>query len=81
MITFDNTSAILDAFPEAFPYVPSIPSPMLLLRALFLDPLKYDERRTAGIAQAVSRLKNKSRSFYLASATFEGRLRIDLILL
>ncbi|KAI9784503.1 MAG: hypothetical protein M1816_000823 [Peltula sp. TS41687] len=54
---------------------------MLLLRGLFLDPLNYDERRTAGIAQAVSRLKNKSRSFYLASATFEGRLRIDLILL
>ena len=34
-----------------------------------------------GLQQAVDRLKKKSRSFYLASSTFSGRLRIDLIIL
>lgn len=81
MIAFANAVAILHAFPRAFPVVQSIPSPVLLLQALFLDPFQYDERRAAGIVQAVDRLKNKSRSFHLASATFEGRLRIDLVLL
>ena len=31
--------------------------------------------------QALARLRTKSRSFYLASGVFQGRLRIDLILL
>ena len=35
----------------------------------------------AGLQQALRRLRAKSRSFYLASGVFQGRLRVDLILL
>ena len=41
----------------------------------------YDGERLAGIQEAVRRLQKKSRSFYLASSVFSGRLRTDLILL
>lgn len=37
--------------------------------------------RITGLSQALVRLRKKSRSFYLASGVFQGRLRIDLILL
>ncbi|KAI9824353.1 MAG: hypothetical protein M1826_007375 [Phylliscum demangeonii] len=81
LIAFDRALAVMDAFPHAFPVLPRWPSPRLLLQATFYDRASFDERRLAGIAQAVVRLKRKSRSFHLASSTFEGRLRIDLILL
>ena len=41
----------------------------------------YDDDRLEGMQQALARLRAKSRSFYLASGVFQGRLRIDLILL
>lgn len=81
MIAFDNALAILQAFPSLFPTVPPRPSPILLIRALLTPTRQYDIDRITGIQQALIRLRAKSRSFYLASSVFEGRLRIDLVLL
>ena len=81
LVAFDNALAILLTFPNLFPNVPSLPSPILLVQALLTDTSKYDEGRILGIQEAVSRLQKKSRSFYLASSVFSGRLRTDLILL
>lgn len=81
LIAFDNAVAILNAFPAHFRKVPSLPSPMLLVKALLLPAIAYDDDRILGLEQAVARLESKSRSFFLASSTFQGRLRIDLIIL
>lgn len=81
LVAFDNALAILWTFPALFPVVPEIPSPILLVKALLTDTSAYDQERVAGIQQAVNRLQKKSRSFYLASSVFSGRLRIDLIFL
>ncbi|KAF2090431.1 hypothetical protein K490DRAFT_35804 [Saccharata proteae CBS 121410] len=81
LIAFDNALAVLNTFPDLFPKVPSLPSPALLVKALILSTSKYDVERIDGLKQAVHRLRMKSRSFYLASGTFQGRLRIDLIIL
>ncbi|TKA60853.1 hypothetical protein B0A49_10452 [Cryomyces minteri] len=81
LIAFDNAMAILYAFPSLFPEVPALPSPVLLVRALLTPTSKYDEERIRGLTEAVDRLRRKSRSFYLASGVFQGRLRIDLIVL
>lgn len=78
---FDNAIAILDAFPDQFPNVPATPSPVLMLKALFLSTSKYNTTRLRGLQHALTVLAKKSRSFYLASGVFAGRLRIDLILL
>lgn len=81
LVAFDNAVAILDAFPAHFPRVPTLPSPSLLVRALLLPASAYDDDRILGLQQSVDRLQRKSRSFYLASSTFQRRLRIDLIIL
>lgn len=81
LIAFDNALAILQAFPKLFPTVPALPSPVLLVKALLTPTSSYDDNRVEGLSQALARLKQKSRSFYLASGVFQGRLRIDLILL
>ena len=81
LVCFDHTIAILETFPGLFPRVPELPGLALAARALSTDPKKYDESRIVGIQEAVQVLKNKSRSFYLASSVFSGRLRIDLTLL
>jgi 15-cis-phytoene synthase/lycopene beta-cyclase len=81
LVAFDNAIAILHAFPKHFKRAPNLPSPMLLVQALLLPAKAYDDDRILGIQQSVIRLKKKSRSFYLASSTFSGRLRIDLIIL
>lgn len=80
-VAFDNALAILEAFPSLFISVPVLPSPALLVQALLMSPAKFDKNRILGIQEAVTRLKKKSRSFYMASAIFSGRLRINLILL
>ena len=84
----DYALAVLDALPAVFPDGTVIVSPLqpattvaLHLKAICLPTSRYDRQRTTAIAQAVQRLERKSRSFHLASATFEGRLRIDLVLL
>lgn len=53
----------------------------MLVQALLLPARAYDEDRIQGLSQAVERLRRKSRSFYIASGAFPGRLRIDLIVL
>lgn len=78
---FDNALAIIDAFPDAFESAPECPSPVMLIKALYMTWTEDRKARVRGIQEAVERLCRKSRSFYLASSTFTGRLRIDLILL
>ena len=81
LTAFDNAFAILQTFPNLFHTIPELPSPALLVRALLVPTSAYDDDRIQGLQQALTRLKAKSRSFYLASGVFQGRLRIDLILL
>lgn len=82
LVAFDNALAILHTFPSLFPDpAPQLPSPVVLMQALFASPKRYDEARLEGLREAVHRLKRKSRSFYLASSTFQGLLRTDLLLL
>lgn len=53
-----------------------------MFRALLAQETETsDVQRIGALREAVERLGRKSRSFYLASAVFEGRLRIDLIFL
>ena len=81
LIAFDNAFAVLAAFPDIFPEIPTLPSPILLIRALLVPTSDYDDERIEGLQQALARLRAKSRSFYLASGVFQGRLRVDLVLL
>ncbi|KAI0201769.1 hypothetical protein F4808DRAFT_98037 [Astrocystis sublimbata] len=81
LVAFDRGMAVLDTFPEMFPASSEGLSPTLLVRAILTNPAKYNMKRIRGIREAVSTLQRKSRSFYLASAVFPGRVRIDLILL
>lgn len=81
LVAFDNALAILNTFPDLFPDVQSLPSPVQLVKALLVRPSRYEDERILGLQDALKRLRKKSRSFYLASGCFQGRLRIDLILL
>ncbi|KAI9709387.1 MAG: hypothetical protein M1812_007723 [Candelaria pacifica] len=81
LIAFDNALAILNTFPSLLDTVPELPSPILLVKALLIRTSVYDKERIIGLAQALARLRKKSRSFYLASGVFQGRLRLDLVLL
>jgi 15-cis-phytoene synthase/lycopene beta-cyclase len=80
-VATDHALAILTVFPDRFPSEPIVPDPLMLMSALLLSRDKYDVQRLKGIQDAVGRLRSKSRSFWLASAAFEGRLRLDLLLL
>ncbi|KAI0419551.1 hypothetical protein F5X98DRAFT_372565 [Xylaria grammica] len=81
LVAFDKNMAVLDTFPEMFPAAPEHMSFNSLTKVIIMDPANYDMNRVRGIREAVSTLRKKSRSFYLASSVFPGRLRIDLILL
>ena len=81
LVAFENAMAVVETFPSFFPELSNLPSPVLLIQGLVLDPANYNNERIQGIQEAVVRLQKKSRSFYLASSVFSGRLRIDLILL
>lgn len=81
LVAFDRGTAVVNTFPGLFPEVPATPSFSLVLEGVFTNPSKYDITRVRGLRDSVSRLKSKSRSFYLASSAFPGRLRIDLVLL
>lgn len=80
-VAFDNALAILYTFPKLFPDPDVLPSPIALVKALLTSSSDYDEARITGLQEAVLRLKKKSRSFYLASSTFQGQLRSELMLL
>ena len=79
LVAFDNALAVLHAFPSWYPSIPALPPPDLLVRALLLKTDRYDDERLEGLRLALAQLRNKSRSFYLASGVFPGRLRIDLV--
>ena len=81
LTAFENALAVLEALPDLFPAVPTLPDPRLLMGASFLSPSKYNTSRISGIREALTNLSAKSRSFYLASSIFAGRLRVDLVLL
>jgi 15-cis-phytoene synthase/lycopene beta-cyclase len=81
LVAFDHALSILTAFPTLFPQMPELPSAGMLIKALLLKSSRYDLDRISGLYEAAERLQKKSRSFFLASSTFSGRLRVDLILL
>lgn len=81
LTAFENALAVVEAFPRIYPTVPTLPHPSLLMQSSVLSPSRYDTSRINGIREALSNLSAKSRSFYLASSIFAGRLRLDLILL
>jgi 15-cis-phytoene synthase/lycopene beta-cyclase len=78
---FDKAVAVCDTFPEKFERPADALPVGELLCARFTSTSSYDMHRINGIKEAVSRLQKKSRSFYIASSVFPGRLRIDLTLL
>lgn len=82
-VAFDHAITVLDTFPELFPKrLPgTLPSPKLMIEALLTPTSSYSPERLTGLRNALKILSQKSRSFYLASGVFTGRLRIDLILL
>ena len=80
-VAFDNAITIMEAFPALFPNPARYPSPIAAVKALLLPESAFNSDRIEGFQQAVARLEKKSRSFYLASSAFSGRLRGDLILL
>ncbi|KAF1983866.1 Lycopene beta-cyclase [Aulographum hederae CBS 113979] len=81
LLAFDNAVAIVNTFPHLFPEMRGLPSPQLLVKALLQSTSSYEMDRLSGLNEASTRLQRKSRSFFLASGFFEGRLRIDLLLL
>jgi 15-cis-phytoene synthase / lycopene beta-cyclase len=81
LTAFENALAVIEAFPDIYPTAPTLPHPSLLMQSSFLSPSRYDTARINGITAALANLSAKSRSFYLASSIFAGRLRVDLILL
>ncbi|KXJ94155.1 Phytoene synthase [Microdochium bolleyi] len=82
MVAFDRGLAVLTTFPELVPgSTPNNIRPLDVVRAIVVDPARYDMERIIGLQEAVCTLRRKSRSFYLASSVFSGRLRTDLILL
>ncbi|KAF7557050.1 hypothetical protein G7046_g6133 [Stylonectria norvegica] len=78
---FDKAVAVCDAFPTKFAEPADSLPIMSLLRARVTPSSEFDMQRILGIREAVLRLSKKSRSFYIASSVFPGRLRIDLTLL
>jgi len=77
----DKAVAILQAFPDRYSKVPRFPSIVLLIRVLFSHPVSSDGERIRGLQSALHKLRQASHSFHLASSFFDGRLRIDLVLL
>ncbi|KAH6888398.1 Squalene/phytoene synthase-domain-containing protein [Thelonectria olida] len=78
-VAFDTALAVLHTFPELFPKSNGLPGFGLLLQAILLPKARYDKEKISGLVNAASILRRKSRSFYLASGTLEGRIRIDFI--
>lgn len=81
LVAFDNALAVLDTFSPFSSPVQEWPSPVTLIKALLMPASKYDGQRIVGLREAVARLQRKSRSFFLASGTFEGKIRMYLIVL
>lgn len=81
LVAFDYAVALTTAFPTLFPDIRSV-TPFRTLfaygaRALFTRRFPRDEY--CALPASIDILRRKSRSFYMASSVFEGRLRLDLI--
>lgn len=81
LVAFDNALAVLYTLTPVSQRIPELPSPLALINALLVPASMYDSARIQGLLDAIGRLRSKSRSFYLASGVFQGKLRVDLILL
>jgi 15-cis-phytoene synthase/lycopene beta-cyclase len=81
LVAFDNALAVLYTLAPDTITVNELPSPTSLVKALLKSSSRYNDELIYGLRDAAQRLKQKSRSFYVASGTFEGKLRTDLILL
>lgn len=81
LVAFDNALAVLYAFSPFESLVPEWASPVLLVKALLMPASEYDEQRIVGLQEAVATLRSKSRSFFLASSAFQGKIRLYLIVL
>lgn len=82
LCAFDNALAILDTSDRFAEYSSiRLPPPTTLVHVLLAPTSTYDIDLVYGLSGALSTLRSKSRSFFLASSTFSGPLRIDLILL
>lgn len=81
LLTFDYALTVRETFSDRYPASPRFPSPWLAVQILLASTDEATNERIRGLKQAIARLEKKSRSFFLASAAFSGRLRIDLIML
>lgn len=81
LVAFDNALAVLYTFSPFESLIPEWPSPLVLVKALMMHASEYDDQRILGLQEAVIRLKKKSRSFFLASGAFEGKIRVYLTVL
>lgn len=82
LCAFDNALAILDTSDRFAEYSSiKLPPPTTLIQVLLAPTSTYDTNLIQGLTEALRTLRTKSRSFFLASSTFSGPLRIDLILL
>ncbi|KAI2617074.1 hypothetical protein GGR54DRAFT_210755 [Hypoxylon sp. NC1633] len=81
LVALDRALAVLYTHPEMSTAKEEIPRLTHLFDSLLAKPEDLDMVRVRGIREAIGILRRKSRSFYLASSVFPGRLRIDLILL
>lgn len=82
LCAFDNALAILDTSDRFTEYSSiKLPPPTTLIQVLLAPTSTYDVELTKGLSEALHTLQRKSRSFFLASSTFSGPLRIDLVLL
>ncbi|KAI5777150.1 Lycopene beta-cyclase [Geopyxis carbonaria] len=77
LVAVDYALALEASFPSLYPATTPFWTCVSAAGALFRTSFPRDEY--AGIPASVDLLRRKSRSFYLASAVFEGRLRLDLI--
>ena len=83
-VAIDYTITLIHVYPELAPKTiyPSLRKAAKILltdTSLLTGHSDFDAERIVGLQQAVTRLQKKSRSFTLASATFEGPLRVDLV--
>jgi 15-cis-phytoene synthase/lycopene beta-cyclase len=81
LVAFDYAVALTTAFPSRFP---ESQPPLYRLMATGMRALcTWDFPRDVyhSIPESIEILRRKSRSFYLASGVFDGRLRLDLIAL
>ncbi|KAA8909544.1 Squalene/phytoene synthase-domain-containing protein [Sphaerosporella brunnea] len=79
LVCFDYAVALTTAFPSLFPESQPPLHKQLLFGISALFTCKFPRDAYHSLPECIAILRAKSRSFYLASGVFEGRLRLDLI--